>query len=151
MSKPTKQRVLVICTGNAARSQMAEAWIRHVAGERVEVHSAGTHPWKLHPMVPEVMAEVGVSTEGQYSKSVDEFVDQEFDLVVTVCDSAAESCPVFPGARERLHWPFEDPAMVPVEEQGEVFRRVRDEIGEAVEGWMNGELRIANGELGNKE
>lgn len=137
MTASTKQRVLVICTGNAARSQMAEAWIRHLAGDRVEVHSAGTHPWKLHPMVPEVMGEVGVSTEGQWSKSVNRFVDQHFDLVVTVCDSAAESCPVFPNAGERLHWPFEDPAMVPVEEQAEVFRRVRDEIREAAEDWVD--------------
>lgn len=136
MGESTRQRVLVICTGNSARSQMAEAWLRHLAGNRVEVASAGTHPAGLHPLVPEVMAEVGASTEGQRSKSVDEFVDQSFDLVVTVCDSAAEACPVFPGAGSRQHWPFEDPVSAPAEDQPNVFRRVRDEIGARVAEWL---------------
>lgn len=115
---------------------MAEAWLRHLAGDRIDVTSAGTHPAGLHPLVPEVMAEVGASTEGQVSKSVQDFTDQRFDLVVTVCDHAAESCPVFPNAANREHWPFEDPVSAPHHQQPEVFRRVRDEIRDQVEEWL---------------
>ena len=126
MSQPV--RVLVLCTGNSARSQMAEGIIRHIGGDRFEVHSAGTRPHGVNPLSVLAMKEIGVEISGQWSKSVDEFRDQEFDYVITVCDNAAENCPVFPGKTRRVHWSFEDPAAVEGsdEERLEAFRRVRD-------------------------
>jgi arsenate reductase len=124
------KRVLVVCTGNKARSQMAEGWIRHFGKGRVEAESAGTHPSGVWPLVVEAMAEAGVDISGQRSKSVSEFLGEEFDVVVTVCDSAAESCPTFPGARARLHVPFRDPWLPPEQRhlEPQVVREVRDEI-----------------------
>ena len=122
-----KISVLILCTGNSARSQMAEGLLRHDGGERFEVHSAGTIASFVRPQAIEAMREIGVDISGHRSKSVDEFRGQEFDFVITVCDHANESCPVFPGKTKRIHWSFDDPA-----ESGdiEVFRRVRDEIRE---------------------
>lgn len=117
-----KKRVLILCTGNSARSQMAEGLLRHDAGEQFDVESAGTKPSVVNPKAIEVMAELGIDISGHRSKSVVEFDGQPFDTVITVCDSARESCPVFFGAAERLHHSFEDPTDI------EVFRRVRDEI-----------------------
>lgn len=117
-----KKRVLILCTGNSARSQMAEGLLRHDAGDSFEVESAGTKPSVVNPKAIAVMAELGIDISGHRSKSVMEFDGQLFDAVITVCDSARESCPVFFGAAERLHHSFEDPTDV------EVFRRVRDEI-----------------------
>ena len=127
-----KQRVLFLCTGNSARSQMAEGLLRHWAGDRFEVFSAGTRPAGLNPNAVTVMAEMGVDIAGGRSKSANEFTDQQFDYVITVCDSAKESCPIFPGAAQRLHYSFQDPAATQgsAEEQLAVFRRVRDQIGE---------------------
>src|SRR3974377_50314 len=102
-----KKRILVLCTGNSARSQMAEGLLRHEAGDRFEVYSAGTKPSLVRPEAIAVMSEIGVDISGHRSKPVDEFAGQELDYVITVCDNAKESCPVFPGATKRLHWPFQ--------------------------------------------
>src|SRR5580698_9492786 len=115
-----KKRILILCTGNSARSQMAEGLWRHEAGDRWEVSSAGTKPSKVRPEAIAVMREIGIASHR--SKSVDEFAGQEFDYVITVCDHANEICPVFPGKTQRLHWPFEDP----IDEAS--FRKVRDQI-----------------------
>jgi len=125
-------RVLIICTGNSARSQMAEGLLCSSSGGKIEVHSAGTRPSSVNPIAIEVMQELGVDISGHRSKSVDEFAGQEFDYVITVCDSAREACPVFPGRAQRLHWSFEDPAAASgsVEERKAVFRRVRDQIAD---------------------
>ena len=125
-------RMLAICTGNRARSQMAQGWLRRLAGTRVEVDSAGAEPKGVHPLATRVMAEVGVDISGHTSDHVDKYVGEEYDLVVTVCDSARESCPVFPGAQRVLHRAFEDPDCPQMSERqlADVFRRVRDEIGE---------------------
>ena len=124
-------RILVICTGNRARSQMAQGWLRHLGGPAVEVESAGTSPRGVHPLAIRAMAEVGVDISGHPSDHVDRFVDQDFDLVLTVCDSARESCPVFPGAGRVLHHSFQDPDQPGLEEQDlyDLFKSVRDEIG----------------------
>lgn len=123
-----KQRVLILCTGNSARSQMAEGLLRHIAGDRFEVFSAGTKPVGLNPNAVTVMSEAGIDIAGRRSKPVDEFAGQHFDYVITVCDNAKESCPIFPGAGKRLHHTFEDPASAPAERQVAAFRSVRDEI-----------------------
>ena len=127
-----KIRVLILCTGNSARSQMAEGLLRHEGGERFEVHSAGTVPSFVRPQAIEVMREIGMDISGHRSKSVDEFAGQEFDYVITVCDNAKENCPVFPGKTKRIHWSFDDPAeaLGTEEEKLAVFRRVRNEIAE---------------------
>jgi arsenate reductase len=104
------KRVLFICTGNRARSQMGEGLLRHLGGERYEVHSAGTLPSGLADETVDVMKEVGIDVSGQWSKHVDEFAGEAFDYVITVCDSARQECPVFPNATEMLHWDVEDPS-----------------------------------------
>lgn len=127
----SKKRVLILCTGNSARSQMAEGLLRHHAGERFNVESAGTKPSIVRPEAIAVMKEVGIDIASHRSKSVDEFAGQKFDYVLTVCDNAKESCPVFPGAVKRLHQSFEDPPAPSVgtdEERIAVFRKVRDEL-----------------------
>jgi arsenate reductase len=132
-----KERVLILCTGNSARSQMAEGLLRALAGERFDVQSAGTHPSSVRPEAVEVMREVGLDISGHRSKSVEEFAGQEFDHVLTVCDHARENCPVFPGRVQRAHWSFDDPAAVEGEweERLAVFRRVRDEIKARLARW----------------
>jgi len=129
-----KKRVLFLCTGNSCRSQMAEGFLQHLAEDRFEVVSAGTHPVGLNPQAVEAMREIGIDISRHRSKNVDEFQGQTFDYVVTVCDRAKESCPVFPGAKTVLHWSFDDPAQAqgPPEECMKVFRRVRDEIRAAI-------------------
>jgi arsenate reductase len=124
------QRVLILCTGNSCRSQLAEALWRAAAGDRYEVASAGTAPKGVHSLTLRVLQEKGVPTAGLRSKHVSEFTGQPFDLVVTVCDHARETCPVWPGHRRLEHWPFEDPAAAtgPEDEVLAVFRRVRDQI-----------------------
>ena len=128
MSDP--KRVLILCTGNSARSQMAEGILRRIAGDDFEVASAGVAPSQVRPEAIKVMGELGIDISGHRSKSVDEFLGQEFDYVITVCDNANEQCPVFPGQTKRIHWSFEDPAAVQGDEPARlaVFRRVRDEI-----------------------
>ena len=123
-------RVLILCTGNSARSQMAEGLLRHEAGDRFEVCSAGTKPSQIRPEAIAVMKEIDIDISGHRSKSVDEFTGHEFDFIITVCDNARESCPVFPGGAQRLHWPFDDPAAVQGTE-GErlaAFREIRDRM-----------------------
>jgi arsenate reductase len=125
-----KKRVLILCTGNSARSQMAEGLLRHDAGEQFEVESAGTKPSFVRPEAITAMREVGIDICGHRSKSVKEFDGQKFDYVITVCDSARESCPVFFGAAERLHHSYDDPAALDGsgEERLNLFRRVRNEL-----------------------
>jgi arsenate reductase (thioredoxin) len=127
---PDKKRVLILCTGNSARSQMAEGLMRHDSGDRFEVFSAGTKPSRVRPEAIEAMREVGIDISGQRSKSVDEFAGEPFDYVLTVCDNARESCPIFPGHAVRIHQTFADPAAVQGsdEERLSAFRRVRDEL-----------------------
>lgn len=125
-----KKHVLILCTGNSARSQMAEGLLRHDAGDLFEVASAGVNPTQVRPEAIATMREIGIDISSQRSKSVDEFTGQEFDYVITVCDNANERCPVFPGKTQRIHWSFEDPAAVQgdPEQRLAVFRQVRDEI-----------------------
>ena len=127
-------RVLFVCTGNSARSLMAEALLRQHGGSAFEVHSAGTEPKGVNPLTLRVLAAVGIDASWARSKSVDEFVGQSFDYVITVCDQARQSCPVFPGAHESLHWGYEDPAEAEGtdEERLVVFRRVLTQIGERI-------------------
>jgi protein-tyrosine-phosphatase len=105
-------RVLFLCTGNSARSLIAEALLKELGGAAVDVHSAGTHPRGINPYTERVLAEEGLRSGGLRSKSLDMFTGLRFDYVITVCDSAAEECPIFPGAPERIHWSFADPAAV---------------------------------------
>lgn len=126
-----KKRVLILCTGNSARSQMAEGLLRHDAGDQFEVESAGTQPGKVRPEAIAAMRELGMDISGHRSKHVDEFGGQQFDYVITVCDNAKESCPVFLGAAKQLHHSFDDPPPLSVgseEERMAIFRRVRDEL-----------------------
>jgi len=133
------KRVLFICTGNSARSQMAEGLLRSLGGEEYEVYSAGTHPSFVRPQAIEVMREIGIDISGQTSKSLDQFVDQSFDYVITVCDNAKESCPFFAGAKEMLHWSIEDPVSVwgTDQMQLEAFRKARDELRDRIEKTFN--------------
>jgi arsenate reductase (thioredoxin) len=126
----TKTRVLFLCTHNSARSQVAEGLLRHLAGDRFEVMSAGTEATSVRPEAIKAMAELGVDISGQGSKTLERYLGEPFDYVVTVCDDANEACPVFPGAERRLHWSFRDPSRAEGsdEERLEVFRKVRDEI-----------------------
>ncbi len=125
-----KKRVLILCTGNSARSQMAEGLLAHDAADRFEVESAGTKPGRVRPEAIAVMKELGIDISGNRSKHVDEFQGQSFDYVLTVCDNTKESCPVFPGQSKDLHKAFDDPAAFQgtEEERLALFRRVRNEI-----------------------
>ena len=125
-----KKRVLILCTGNSARSQMAEGLLRHDAWQRFEVESAGTKPGFVRPEAITAMRELGIDISGHRSKSVEEFDGQHFDYVITVCDSARETCPVFCSAAEKLHHSFEDPAALngSQEDRLALYRRVRDEL-----------------------
>ena len=124
------KRVLILCTGNSARSQMAEGLLRSSGGNRFEVFSAGTKPGSVRPEAIAVMAELGIDISTHRSKHVREFEGQHFDYVITVCDNANESCPVFSGETERIHWSFPDPAAVEGSEVERLaaFRRVRDAL-----------------------
>ena len=130
--------MLFLCTHNSARSQMAEGFLRHLAGERFEVASAGTEARGVHPLAVRAMAEAGVDISGQSSKALDRFFADRWDYVVTVCDSAHETCPVFPRAVTRLHWSFDDPSRArgSDDERLAVFRRVRDEISTRITAWL---------------
>jgi arsenate reductase len=127
-------RVLFVCTGNSARSVMAEALLRQIGGTSFEVHSAGTEPRGINPLTLRVLADAGIDASWARSKSVDEFLGQSFDYVITVCDQARQACPVFPGGGAGLHWGYEDPAAAPGsdEERLIVFRRVFTQLGERV-------------------
>jgi len=125
-----KKKVLILCTANSARSQMAEGLLRNDAGDRFDVESAGTRATEVRPEAVAVMKEIGIDISSHRSKAVEEFARQSFDHVITVCDNARESCPIYPGHTNRLHHSFEDPAAVhgSDEERLDAFRRVRDEI-----------------------
>jgi arsenate reductase len=130
-----KRRVLVLCTGNIARSQMSEGWWRHIGGQGWEVFSAGTRPGSgVHPVAVRVMAERGVDISAQHPKSLDAYVGQPFDVVVTVCSAAETECPLFPGAARREHWPLDDPAIAGDDPEAKlaIFRRVRDEAEQRI-------------------
>jgi arsenate reductase (thioredoxin) len=131
-----KTKVLFLCTHNSARSQMAEGLLRHLAGDRFEVMSAGTEATHVRPLAVQAMDELGIDISGQESKTLQRYLGETFDYVITVCDDANEVCPVFPGARRRLHWSFEDPAQATgsEEERRRVFQSVRDQIRERMEG-----------------
>jgi arsenate reductase len=127
--------ILVLCTGNSARSQMAEGLFRAAGGRAWEVESAGIRPSQVRPEAVAVMSEIGVDLSGHRSKSVDEFAGRSFDYIVTVCDQARDQCPVFPAGTERIHWSFKDPAAVQgsEEERLDAFRRIRDQIRRKVD------------------
>ena len=131
----SKTRVLFLCTHNSARSQIAEGLLRHLAGDRFEAHSAGTEATHVRPLAVRALDEIGADISRQESKTLDSYLQEPFDYVVTVCDSANEACPVFHGAKERLHWSFPDPSQVTgtEEERIGVFRAVRDEIRARIE------------------
>ena len=130
-----RRRVLFLCTHNSARSQMAEALLRHLAGDRFEAYSAGTEATHVRPLAVRAMAELGIDISGQESKTLNRYLGDPFDAVITVCDQANEACPVFFGARERLHWSFPDPSRATgsEDEQLAVYRSVRDAIRERIE------------------
>lgn len=137
------KRVLILCTGNSCRSQMAEGLWRELGAGGWEAVSAGSKPaGYVHPLAVAAMAEADVDISNGVSKSVDPFADQRFDAVVTVCDNARDACPVFPGAEVTLHWPFDDPAHAvgTDEERMTEFRRVRDEIRSTIQNYLSGAL-----------
>ena len=134
-----KKKVLFLCTGNSARSQMAEGLLRHMAGESFDSFSAGTHPVGLKPGAVAAMKDIGVDIASHRSKHVSEFVKDTFDYVITVCDRAKETCPLFPGGSQLLHWSFDDPAAVQGTdvERRQAFSRVRDEISGHIQKFLD--------------
>jgi arsenate reductase len=130
-----KKRILFICTHNSARSQMAEGLLRALAGDRFEAFSAGTEATHVRPLAIKAMAELGIDISKQQSKTLDRYLNEPFNEVITVCDTAAEACPIFPGAAKRQHWSFPDPSKATGSEaeQLAVYRRVRDEIQARIE------------------
>ena len=141
-----KHRVLILCTGNSARSQMAEGLLRHLADNAYEVHSAGTSPIGVNPLAVEAMREIGVDISSHRSKSVSEFNGQHFDTVITVCDNAAERCPVFPGAPRRIHWSIRDPGAIAGshKEMLGTFRSIRNTLEERLREFLAENNRFAN-------
>ena len=138
-----RKRVLILCTGNSARSQMAEGLLRGMVGDQFEVASAGVAPTAVRPEAIEAMRELGIDISGHYSKSVDDFAGQTFDYVITVCDHANKQCPVFPGQTKRIHWSFDDPAAVAGDKEQRLaaFRRIRDQISERLRGFIHSDAR----------
>ncbi|HMN60973.1 MAG TPA: arsenate reductase ArsC [Anaerolinea sp.] len=138
----SKRRVLFLCTGNSARSQMAEAFLRRYAGNRFEAHSAGLEPKGMNPLTSQVMAEIGYDLSGQSSKGVDVYLGKMmFQYLITVCDQAEKNCPsTWPGVSHRLHWSFEDPAAYEGSDEGKLakFREVRDQIEAQISAWVAG-------------
>ena len=136
-----KIKVLFLCTGNSARSQMAEAFLRHYGNDNYEPYSAGVEPQGINPFTEKVMAEIGVSMNGQYSKGLTEYLGKEhFSYLITVCTNAEEHCPsTFPGVSQRIHWAFEDPAAVDGTDEEKLikFRNIRDQIAEKIKEWVN--------------
>jgi arsenate reductase len=134
-----RERVLILCTHNSSRSQMAEGFLRALGGARFDVKSAGTEATRVHPLAIRAMDEVAIDIRGHTSKTLDRFLGETWDYVITVCDSANERCPVFPGRVTRLHWSFDDPAAVTGTEQERLtaFRRIRDEIEDRLRRWLD--------------
>jgi arsenate reductase (thioredoxin) len=130
-----RSRILFLCTHNSARSQMAEGLLKHLAGDRFEAMSAGTEATRVRPLAVRAMEEIGIDISGQESKTLERYLQEPFDHVITVCDDANEACPFFPGAQRRLHWSFEDPSRAEgsEEERLAVFRSVRDRIRDRVQ------------------
>lgn len=136
----SRPRVLFLCTGNSCRSQMAEGWLRRLAGDRFEVHSAGIQAHGLNPRAVATMEQAGVDISAQRSQTLEEFLAEPPDVVITVCDHAAASCPTLPAKTEVVRWSFPDPASATGSEKEltEVFARVRDSIRQRIEGWLAG-------------
>ncbi len=137
----SKKRIMFVCIHNSARSQMCEAFVRHYAADRFEVHSSGIEAGNLNPLVVKAMAEIGISMEGQYAKLAKDYIDrgEAFDYVVTVCDeSNAERCPMFPGRSERMHWGFPDPSALQGTDEQKLagIRPIRDDIHQKVKKWL---------------
>ena len=134
-----KRRVMFLCSGNSARSQMAEGWLRHLAGNQYEVVSAGTEPSAVNPLAIAAMNERGIDISTHTSKPLARFLGESFQVLITVCDNAREKCPIFPGVLKRIHWPLEDPvaARGSDDERLAAFRRIRDEIETRVRAWLN--------------
>jgi arsenate reductase len=134
-NRRTRQRVLFLCTHNSARSQIAEGLLRHLRGDRFDAYSAGTEATHVRPLAIRAMRELGIDIAGQESKTLERYLDQPFDKVITVCDQANEACPVFFGAQERRHWSFRDPSKATgsEDEQLAVYREVRDAIRDRIE------------------
>jgi arsenate reductase len=133
-----RRRVLVLCTHNSARSQMAEGFLRALAGDRLDVASAGTEATGVHPLAIRAMDERAIDLRGHTSKTLDRFRAEPWDYVITVCDAASERCPLFPGRAQRLHWSFDDPSAAPGNEAERLaaFRRVRDAIEARLRAWL---------------
>jgi len=134
-----KPRILFLCTGNSARSQMSEAFLRKYGGDKFEVHSAGLDPTVINPFTVKVLEEIGIDTSGQFAKSLDSYLGKvHFSYLITVCSKAEERCPIFPGMGTRIHWPFEDPAAFigSDEEKMEKFREIRDQIEKKIKSWI---------------
>ena len=140
MGNQSKIRILVLCTHNANRSQMAEGLLRNLGNDKLEIYSAGIEPTEVSPNAMKVMREIGVNMSNHYAKHIDEYVGQGFDYVITVCDEAAERCPFFLGKTTRLHWPFEDPSKFAGTDDEILarFRKVRDAIKEKAAQWLGG-------------
>ena len=135
-----KANVLFLCTGNSVRSQMAEAFLRKYAGDKLEAYSAGIRPIGIIPYTRRVMEEIGISLEGQNSKHVDEYIGKiDFAYLITVCAKAEKQCPVFPGSGKRIHWDLEDPAgqKGTEEEKLQKYREVRDQIDKCIKEWLS--------------
>jgi arsenate reductase len=132
------QKVLILCTHNSSRSQMAEGLLRELADGQFEVYSAGTEPSRVHPLAIKAMAERGIDITGHTSKHLSQFLDQSLDYVITVCDNANETCPIFPGPAQRIHWSFPDPSAAEGSEAERlaVYRTVRDSIEDRLKGWL---------------
>ena len=133
-----KKKVLFLCTGNSCRSQMAEGFLRHLAGDRFDVFSAGVNPAQINPLAIKVMDEAGINISMQKSKSAMDYIGKEFDCVITVCDNAKQTCPVFSGKYEKIHWNLEDPAEAQgtEEEKLSAFRKTRDLVKQKIGDWM---------------
>ena len=141
----TRRRVLFLCTHNSARSQMAEGFLRARASDGFDAASAGTEATQVHPLAMRAMGEVGIDISGHTSKTVDRLLDQSWDYVITVCDSANQRCPIFPGHARRLHWSFDDPSLATGAEQDrlEAFRRIRDKINVRIREWLTDQEQSA--------
>jgi arsenate reductase len=136
-----KEQVLILCTANSARSQMGEGLMRHMAGDSIDVYSAGTRATQVNPFAIEAMQEIGIDISGHTSKSQDQFLTKEFDFVITVCDNVNKNCPRFPGSGVHLHWGFPDPASTKGDHDEILasFRTVRDALQERIRTWLDEE------------
>ena len=132
-------RVLILCTGNSCRSQMAQGLFRHLSNGTYDAYSAGVSPTTVNPLAIRAMREIGIDISHHTSDSIDQYLNRDFDLVITVCDNAKENCPIFPGAKNMRHWPFEDPADAKGSEEDRmrVFRKVRDQIRDKIANFLH--------------